>query len=152
MIIEDILTGTIQTYKKDNGESFKSSYIRKPIESNSILLTKNGFQDVADLKNHGGKNKGILIFSREDYNNFEIGTFSENLILSHFDKTFIKGAKFQIGEAIIEITKPREPCWKVAYFYGKEALKYMVDSKKTGIYANILQEGIIHKGDKLKLI
>lgn len=153
MKVEDILVGSVKEYKKENGELFKSAYIRKPIKESSIFLHKNGFKydEVADLKNHGGEAKTILLFSKEDYSSFEIGTFSENIVLSSFENILV-GDKFQIGEAVIEITQTREPCWKVSYFYGKDALKYMVDSGKTGLYAKVLKEGLISKKDSMEKI
>lgn len=130
------------------------------------FLTKIGFKEdeQADLVHHGGENKALFLFSKKTYEkiskecniNFEIDEmayFGENLILSNVSEEDICiGDIYEIGESQIQITQPRQPCWKLsANTNQKNMTKFIFDSGLTGWYAKVLQEGNISVDDEVIL-
>ena len=136
-----------------------------PIEK--AFLTKTGFKEdeQADLAHHGGENKALFLFSKKTYEkiNKECNTdfiidkmayFGENLILSNVCEADICiGDIYEIGESQIQITQPRQPCWKLSANTNiKQMTKFIFNSGYTGWYAKVLKEGSISKDDEMKLI
>lgn len=136
-----------------------------PIEK--AFLTKTGFTEdsQADLVHHGGENKALFLFSKKTYEkiskecniNFEIkqmAHFGENLILSNISEEDICiGDIYEIGQSQIQITQPRQPCWKLSVNTNqKQMTKFIFDSGYTGWYAKVLKEGTICKDDKMRFI
>ena len=63
------------------------------------------------------------------------------------------GNQYRLGEAILEVSEIREPCWKIQTKYGiKDLVKRMSTSGKTGFYFRVLQEGYVDQDDDLELI
>ena len=129
-------------------------------------LTKTGFIDdfQADLAHHGGENKALFLFSQltfqkinSHFNNIfdmiNMAYFGENLILSDIcEKDICIGDVLKIGETKVQITQPRQPCWKLsANTNQKEMTKFIFDSGFTGFYAKVLKEGEISQNDEVIL-
>src|SRR5690606_3030507 len=63
------------------------------------------------------------------------------------------GDTFQVGEAIVQVSQPRQPCWKPARrFKIKELALLIQNSGKTGWYFRVLQEGYVQAGDTSQLL
>ncbi|MBD0833048.1 MOSC domain-containing protein [Aestuariibaculum sediminum] len=118
---------------------------------------------VIDRKYHGGEFKACYLFSENEYKywkslypdlNWEWGMFGENLTVSNLDETKIfVGDIFQVGTAIIQITEPREPCYKLGIKFGtQDVLKQFIKRGYSGTYVRVLQEGFASSGDALKRI
>lgn len=161
-----IKVGKVTTTKLENQkrEELVSAIKKYPVQN--AYLTKTGFKEdeQADLRHHGGENKALFLFAKTTYEKinkeckteFEIdgvSHFGENLILSNIDeKTVCIGDIYKVGEAIIQITQPRQPCWKLsANTNKKEMTKFIFNSGLTGWYAKVIKEGVISKHDKLVL-
>ena len=80
--------------------------------------------------------------------------FGENLTLKNLDESDVFfGNQYRLGEAILEVSEIREPCWKIQTKYGiKDLVKRMSTSGKTGFYFRVLQEGYVDQDDDLELI
>ncbi len=110
----------------------------------------------ADLKNHGGPEKAIFCYPHEHYQFFQMkemgpGGMGENFSTVNMTEDCVAiGDTFKIGEAIIQVSQPRQPCWKPARRFQKKDLSLMIqDSGRTGWYFRVLQEGTIEKGQQL---
>jgi len=58
-----------------------------------------------------------------------------------------------LGEALLEVTKPRQPCMKLGIvFKTQNILKQFWNSTKSGIYFKVLGKGNVFVGDELILI
>ena len=69
------------------------------------------------------------------------------------EDTVYIGDIHQIGSVILEVTQPREPCWKIGQkFKHKEFTKYIYDTGETGWYYRVLQEGKFQINDDVFLI
>lgn len=161
-----IKTGKVTTRKLENSKRKEIiSGIRKyPVEK--AFLTKIGFSDdeQGDLEHHGGKNKALFLFSEKTYKEInkqlrttfeidEVAHFGENIILSNItERDICIGDIYQLGETRIQITQPRQPCWKLsANTNEKNMTKFIFQSGLTGWYAKVLEEGYITVNDNITL-
>lgn len=113
----------------------------------------------ADLKHHGGKEKAVCVYPYEHYSFWErelnrplaLGAFGENLTIQGLDETDVCiGDVFQLGKAIVQISQPRQPCFKLSLKYGLPEIPIkMQESGFTGFYFRVLQEGSVSPSDRL---
>lgn len=112
----------------------------------------------ADLEAHGGPEKAILAYSAEHYPawreelgrpDFPHGAFGENLTISELtEEDVCIGDVFEIGEAHVQVSQPRVPCFKLAYRWRIKDLTARVErSRRPGWYLRVLGEGWIAPGD-----
>lgn len=124
--------------------------------------TKLGGDGQGDLKNHGGIEKAIFAnpISHFTYwqkklqrTDFTIGAFGENLAVRNMTEADLcVGDTFHIGEAIVQVSQPRRPCWRPARRWRIKDLSVQIQQQGlTGWYFRVLQEGWIQAGDELQL-
>lgn len=118
---------------------------------------------IADRKVHGGVFKACYLFSAKHYPywkkhypnlDWNWGMFGENLSVSGMDETQLRiGDIYKIGSALVQISQPREPCFKLGIRFGtQQILKEFIEYGFPGTYVKILEEGQASTGDKLTLI
>ena len=148
-----------------NNEEVNTSIFKKPVNK-KLKVQKIGIEGdmQADLKAHGGINKAVYAYSYAHYkywgellnNDFsnDYGLIGENLTVDDFnEKEFFIGDEFKISDAIFKITQPRMPCYKLDIKMNKkDFIKHFIDYNHLGMYMRVLKQGIIEKGDSLKLI
>lgn len=161
-----IKIGKVTTRNLENNKRKEIiSAIRKyPVKK--AFLTRTGFIDdeQGDLNHHGGENKALFLFSQKTYEQINkqlkttfsidsVAHFGENIILSDITESDICiGDIYQLGESRIQITQPRQPCWKLsANTNEKKMTKFIFESGLTGWYAKVLDEGFIAINDNLIL-
>ena len=141
-----------------------TSIFKEP-KNNELSVTKNGLEGdrQADLLAHGGINKAIYAYSYKHYEywgNFlrkdfseEYGLVGENLTIDDFDeKNIFIGDEFRISKAILKVTQPRIPCYKISIKMNeKNFMKYFIEHNYLGIYMKVINDGIIKKGDEIEL-
>tara|TARA_R110001583_G_scaffold27778_1_gene99007 strand:+ start:38633 stop:39178 length:546 start_codon:yes stop_codon:yes gene_type:complete len=155
------------------GEKKEINYKGKLIETGIFKFPVNypiflGEEDVendavVDRRYHGGIDQAVYAYSenhyaywRELYPNlaWHFGMFGENLTISNLEETEIHvGNVYKLGEVILEVTKPREPCMKLGLvFETQKILKQFWNSTKSGIYFKVLHTGNVAVNDELILI
>ncbi len=145
-------------------EIVKTGIFKKPV-SRGIYLNTTGVKndEVSDKKVHGGTFKACYLFSQNYYKfwqnlypnlNWDWGMFGENVtVLNLNEKAIHVGSIYKIGGAIIQITQPREPCYKFGVKFGnQDILEQFVNNGLSGTYAKVIKPGFIKKGDRLQLI
>lgn len=117
----------------------------------------------ANLSVHGGIHKAINAYPAEHYShwrqnlphlNMSYGAFGENFTTSGLleDEVCI-GDVFKTGNAIVQISQPRQPCWKLEQRWGVKDFRSQVNQTgKTGWYLRVLQEGYVEAGNAMVLI
>ncbi|MGZ0017827.1 MOSC domain-containing protein [Yeosuana sp. AK3] len=119
--------------------------------------------EVTDRIHHGGFYKACYMFSAEQYPywknlypnlNWNWGMFGENLTVSGFDETQVYlGDIYKVGEALVQISQYREPCYKLGIKFGTQmVLKQFIEHGFGGTYLSILEEGYVNVHDEFKLI
>ena len=155
------------------GEKKKIQWRKKTIETGIFKTPVNGpiFLDVEDVKkdnvvdrkHHGGLLQAVYAYSENYYEywkelypnlDWNYGMFGENITITDLDETKIHvGNIYQLGEAKIEVTKPRSPCYKLGIrFNDPKIVKQFWNSTKSGIYFKILKTGFVTKSDELILL
>lgn len=106
---------------------------------------------------HGGPEQAVYAYAHEDYEWWEgelgqplgPGTFGENLTTVGLDVTGAQvGERWQIGALLLEVTRPRLPCWKLGQRMGTQRfVKRFGDAGRFGAYLRIVAEGDVAAGD-----
>lgn len=163
MQLESIFVGQPQVVEFQ-GREISTSIFKEEISGPVFVNTLNIEGDKqADLTVHGGVEKAVYMYPSEHYDywkrtrpdlSFEKGTFGENLSTTGIMEEDINvGDIIQIGEAVFQVTGPRMPCFKLGIKMGDNTIiKDFLNSERNGFYLKVNQEGIIHKGDRVKLI
>lgn len=147
-----------------NGQKTKTGIYKVPT-STPIFLGKDNVEsdEVSDRNVHGGEFKACYLFSENQYPywqnlypnlNWNYGMFGENLTIKGLDETklFI-GDIYKIGEALVQITQTREPCFKLGVKFGsQQVLKQFITHGYPGTYVRVLEADFVKKGDVFKLI
>ena len=118
---------------------------------------------VADTRHHGGPDKAVLCYPASHYRDWKReypelkmgpGAFGENLTIAEADETSVCiGDQFQIGKSQIEVSQPRQPCWKIARRWGIKTLtKTVAQTGRTGWYIRVQQPGVIQAGQEMLLL
>lgn len=118
---------------------------------------------VVDRKYHGGIDQAVYGYSGKHYAYFkelhpnldwDYGMFGENITFSDLNEEEITvGSIYQLGETKIEVTKPREPCYKLGIrFNNPKIIKQFWNTSMSGIYFKVLKTGLVKVGDELILI
>jgi len=120
---------------------------------------------------HGGPNKAVLLITSEGVDELRAqgypvvaGALGENLTTAGLDRRQIRtGQRYRIGEALLEITKPRAPC-SALDVYGPSIKQAVYDARVkagdasspcwglAGFYARVLKSGFIRAGDIIELV
>jgi MOSC domain-containing protein YiiM len=81
-------------------------------------------------------------------------SFGENLSVHGLTEDNVKiGDILKVGGAILQISQPRMPCYKVAALLREESIpEKMRETGYTGFYARVLEEGYIQPGDTIERI
>jgi MOSC domain-containing protein YiiM len=118
----------------------------------------------ADLSVHGGPDQAVYAYPVEHYAYWQkelgrepmpFGQFGENLTTEGLDETGVMvGDRLRIGGALLEVTHPRLPCFKLAMRMeaGKDFVKRFQRAGRLGFYLRVLEEGEIAAGDRIDLI
>jgi len=117
----------------------------------------------ADLKVHGGPDKALLGYAGVHYpawrdelgiTSFGPGAFGENFTIGGLDEWGVAiGDTFGVGDAVIQVSQPRGPCWKLARRWSRPDLPALVlKSSRTGWYFRVLEEGTVAPGLELRLL
>ncbi|MBT3280423.1 MAG: MOSC domain-containing protein [Campylobacteraceae bacterium] len=165
-IISKVISTQISIVKKiDDGEKVWETGSFKD-KTNDILEVKfDGIigNEVSDLKHHGGIDKAIFANALDNYpkwaqylgkDNLEYGALAENLTLSNLNEDNVCiGDIHKIGTVILEVSQPREPCWKIGQkFKHKEFTKYIYDTGETGWYYRVIEEGNFQVNNDVQLV
>jgi MOSC domain-containing protein YiiM len=147
-----------------NGQAWETGFYKIPVTGPvAIGLTNLSGDQQADLKNHGGVDKAICAYAAAHYpywratlgiSDFPHGAFGENFTLSGLvEGDVCLGDVYQAGSAVIQVSQPRQPCWKTARRWQvKDLTAQMIETGYTGWYFRVLEEGEVEAGEPLELI
>jgi MOSC domain-containing protein YiiM len=145
------------------GRTIWTGIFKEPVEGRRRVEHLNLEGDrQADLRVHGGRDKALYVYDRANARHWEgrlgrampPGQFGENLTVEGMAETQISiGDRFSIGSAVVEVSEPRAPCFKLGIKMGDPTLlKPFLESGRTGFYLRVIQEGEIGAGDGITLI
>ncbi len=116
----------------------------------------------ADLRNHGGPDKAVCVYGLERYDywsqrlgrTFAAADFGENFTTRGLleDEVCI-GDIYRVGTALVQVSQPRGPCYKLAARHGlRELPAWLEETGFTGFYLRCLQEGLVQSGEAITLV
>ena len=140
-----------------------SGFIKEPILG-SVEVTPTGLvgDGQSDLKKHGGPDKAINAYPAEYFSiwrdelglEFSAGAFGENFTTEGaLGSDVCIGDIYQVGGIVVQITQPRQPCWKLARRWRIKDLAARVEQTgRTGWYFRVLQIGAVEAPAELTLV
>ena len=143
------------------GEPVTTGIFKEPIHGRVMLRTLNLDGDgQADLVGHGGIYKAAYAYSVENYEywrrelgrtDLAFGQFGENFTVEGMVEDEIHvGDVFRVGGAMVDVTQPRVPCYKLGMKMGLRGFeKAFLASYRVGFYLRVLEEGEVGAGDVL---
>jgi MOSC domain-containing protein YiiM len=147
-----------------DSEPFFTAFHKTPATSPVFLSLENLAGDQqADLTVHGGTDKAVCVYSVDHYPAWRKetgiaecgpGWFGENFsIAGQRESTVAIGDTFRIGAALVQVSQPRVPCWKLGRRWSRPDMpKLVVHSGRTGWYLRVIEEGMVKAGQELTLV
>ena len=143
------------------GRMVKTGIWKLPVEGPVAVRGVNlEGDDQADRSVHGGYDKAVYSYAREDIDWWERelgeelpnGAFGENLTLRGIDlREALIGERWRIGTVVLEVSEPRFPCWKLGARFGDpKMLKRFAAARRPGAYLRIVEEGRLEAGDAVE--
>ena len=159
--ILSIFIGGTKTMVDSRGE-WQSSIARERVDGPAQLEIRGFVGDQATQPYHGSPETAVCIHSQTHYDfwnaslqmDLKPGSVGENITLDNWDDGNIcVGDVLRIGSALIQISAPRSPCENQARFVGRvDWVKLTIQELRTGIYARVLEPGMMQAGDQVVLV
>jgi MOSC domain-containing protein YiiM len=148
--------GGVRTVDVGDG-TVETAIWKSPVEGRVPLRGVNvSGDDQADRSVHGGEHKAVYAYAWEDTlwwqeelgRELEPGNFGENLTLSGVDvPEAVVGERWQVGSALLEVSEPRFPCFKLGLRMGDPRfVKRFAAARRTGTYLRIVEGGDVGAG------
>jgi MOSC domain-containing protein YiiM len=140
-----------------------SAIFKEPVLG-PVFLGENGLigDEQADLKVHGGPDKAVCVYPGEHLpywqarlgRNLSPAPFGENFTtFGLLEQNVHIGDIFKAGSARVQVSQPRQPCFKLAARYGEPKLALWVqETGYTGFYLRCLEPGWVTPGDAITLL
>ncbi|WP_017729215.1 MOSC domain-containing protein [Halalkalibacterium ligniniphilum] len=116
----------------------------------------------ADLVNHGGLDKAVCVYPFDHYPFWkkylgkEIGeaAFGENVTVVGLIESEVRiGDIFQVGEAVVQVSQPRHPCYKLNLKHKETIMPLLVkETGRSGYYLRVLRPGDVSAEDIFMLL
>jgi len=160
--VEVLLGGAALPFRADE----RSAIAKSPLPGR-VAITRLGLAGdaQADRVRHGGPDMAVHLypldhhaFWREQLGDHplleEPGAFGSNLAVRELGEgDHAIGDKFRLGTALLEVSRPRQPCWKIEHrFAARGMVKAILRTGRCGWYFRVLEEGAAEAGDRLELV
>ena len=161
-VVSAFCTGQPVPFRNGELSAFAKHAVDGPVHIGFLGL---GGDAQADRKHHGGPDMAVHLYPR-DHRPFwreaigqhpkldEHGAFGTNLAVEGLteDKVMI-GDRFRLGQALLEVSQPRKPCWKIEHHFGQSGMvTAIIASGNCGWYFRVIEEGMAQAGDVLEPI
>ena len=146
------------------GKTVTTGIFKEPVSGRVMLrtLNLNGDRQV-DLRGHGGIYKAVCVYTIENYEHwkrelgrkdFKFPQFGENFTVEGMLEDHVHvGDVFRVGDALVEVTQPRVPCYRLGIKMGDPHFpKRFLQSCLVGFYLRVLEEGQVGAGDGFELV
>ncbi|HLW54267.1 MAG TPA: MOSC domain-containing protein [Candidatus Angelobacter sp.] len=117
----------------------------------------------ADLTVHGGPAKAVYAYPAEHYEYwrkelpevaFSWGHFGENLTTTGLrEDTLYIGDRLRAGSAVLMVTQPRMPCYKLALRFDRDDMIHrFLASGRSGFYFSVIEPGEVSAGSDIEIL
>jgi MOSC domain-containing protein YiiM len=144
-----------------HGQPILSAIGKRPVATATLRLDTLNLEGdrQADLRVHGGPDKAVYAYPAEHLTrwnaefgidatqdgHFGPGSFGENLTTSGWLEDQVRlGDVWSWGEAVLQVTQPRSPCYKLAIATARpELIRRFVETGRSGWYLRVLRPGVV---------
>jgi MOSC domain-containing protein YiiM len=142
----------------------RTSIFKAPVAGRVAIAGHNLAGDQqSDLSVHGGRAKAIYAYPHEHYAfwagqlpgvDLQPGHFGENLTTEGvLEQDVHLGDRLTIGSAVLVVTQPRMPCYKLGIRFGRaDMVKRFLASRRSGFYLAVASEGALAAGDPIAIV
>ncbi|HEX2041995.1 MAG TPA: MOSC domain-containing protein [Acidimicrobiales bacterium] len=135
------------------GRAVTSGIAKRPVAAAELWLDRENLEGdgQAELGIHGGFDKAVYAYPSEHLAAWgeelgeELGpaAFGENLTTEGWTEDDVRvGDRWYWGDAVLEVTQPRWPCYKLAMYRGRPDIgRRMRRNGRTGWYLRVLEPG-----------
>ena len=139
------------------GRQVVTGIFKEPVQGRVLARgTSLDGDEQGNAKVHGGFDKAVYAYAREDYEwwerelsrPMEAGTFGENLTTTGLDlNEALIGERWRVGTIMLEVSEPRFPCFKLGVRMGTQRfVKQFATARRPGSYLRIVEEGELGPG------
>ena len=144
-----------------HGKTVHTGVWKRPVDGpNQVRRLNIDGDGQGDLAGHGGEHRAVFVYQIESYrywqgelgrDDFEYGQFGENFTVSGLADDQVRiGDRYQIGEALFEVTQPRVTCYRVGIRMNEPRMpSLLVSHHRPGFYFRVLREGAVRAGDEI---
>jgi len=137
---------------------------KEPVHGGVVLRTRGLDGDgQADLRVHGGPDKAVYVYSMDHYAywarelgraDLTPGQFGENFTVEGLEDDQVHvGDLVRVGGALVQVTQPRTPCYKLGIRMGLAHFPTLfLTSCRVGFYLRVVEEGRVAAGDRLERV
>lgn len=146
------------------GREVASAIVKTGVGEARVALCADGLDgdEQADLRVHGGPDKAVCCYPAEHLPEWSAllgrelphGAFGENLTLRGLTEPDVHiGDTYTLGTAVVQVSQPRGPCFKIAARWGARTLPdHLARGLKAGFYLRVLEPGDVGAGDLMALV
>ena len=161
--VDALLAGKARAYTRPG----TSSAIDKRPLAGAVHIGELGLEgdEQGDLRVHGGVDKAVHQYAFDHYTAWRQdlgvlpllqapGAFGENISTRGLTEADVcLGDRFVLGDALLEVSQGRQPCWKLNDRFGiPDIARRVQDSGRSGWYYRVLEPGTVQAGDALELL
>ncbi len=144
-----------------HGRTVHTAVWKQPVQGPQMVRRLNIDGDgQGDLAGHGGEHRAVFVYQIESYrywqqqlgrDDFSYGQFGENFTVTGLADDQVRiGDRYQIGEALFEVTQPRVTCYRVGIRMDDPQIPaLLVSHHRPGFYFRVLREGAVRADDEI---
>jgi MOSC domain-containing protein YiiM len=146
------------------GLTVQTAIFKEPVDGSVRISELNLVGDQqADLIVHGGSEKAVYAYPVEHYEYwrkelpevpFSWGGFGENLTTEGLrEGTLCIGDRLRIGSAVLMVTQPRMPCYKLDLRFDRDdMIKRFLMSGRSGFYFSVIEPGEVAPESRVEML
>jgi MOSC domain-containing protein YiiM len=145
------------------GKQVETGIFKYPVDGSILLEQEDVAGDaVVDRRYHGGVDKACYLYSADHYAywqetfpevDWQPGMMGENVTIEGLSEKRIQiGDIYALGDALVQVSQPRQPCFKLGIRVGtQKIIKSFINQPYPGVYVKVIRPGEVKTGDGFEL-
>ncbi|MFO7279250.1 MAG: MOSC domain-containing protein [Thermoanaerobacterales bacterium] len=162
-VVAGVFVGRPRPLGRRRGRVVRSAIAKSRVDAPELELgTTNLAGDrQADLRVHGGPDKAVYVYPVDHYPAWrdegfalDVGDLGENVALAGLtERDVLLGDVLRWGEALVQVSQPRSPCYKLALHTGRRDVgPRMIATARCGWYLRVLAPGTVPTSGAVELV
>jgi MOSC domain-containing protein YiiM len=163
-LVVSVNLGRVATVR-DGATTVRTAFTKVP-QPGPVRLGPEGLDgdEIGDRRVHGGPGKAVYAYPEEHYAYWNPrlggsaplpwGSFGENLTVRGLSEaTMRSGDRLAIGTAILVVTRPRQPCFKLGLHHHRpELVREFEEAGRSGFYLSVEAVGVVAPGARIETL